>query len=225
MSVSWQPIVPGTFFLHKVLSEAFLTRWENTNSAQRALGSASGLGAHALVPVEVCIQIDRVALVAGFVLVAVLALLNQMVVERRYFYDLFTLPACRQHWALFPVVNVDGLLIEIIVESAAEVANFFVELLLTVVLLLLVLRFIHVVVIAVTISCSSWLLLLVLIHLRLLLLHRRSALLGRSLLNLSFLARALCTSHGAARVDVRLDNFLSLFIRCLCLEVTTANLS
>ena len=41
---------------------------------------------------------------------------------------MLTLPASRQHRALFPVVDVDRLLVEVLVVLPAEVARFLVEL-------------------------------------------------------------------------------------------------
>ena len=57
--------------------------------------------------IEVVILEYSVALVTEFIVVAVLTLLNQVIIEGRYLYDLLTLPAGRKHRALFPVMDID----------------------------------------------------------------------------------------------------------------------
>ena len=55
-----------------------------------------------------------------------LALFDQVFGESVSFNYLFTFPACRQHWALLPVMNVNRFCIKVFIESATEVADLFV---------------------------------------------------------------------------------------------------
>lgn len=58
-----------------------------------------------------------------FILFSILALLNQMFVESRDLYDLLALPARSQHRALLPVVDINRLLVEVLIETTTEVAD------------------------------------------------------------------------------------------------------
>ena len=81
----------------------------------------------ALVPVEILILKHCAALVAVFVLLPVLTLVQQMVVQGLDLNDLLTLPAGREHGALLPVVDVDRLLVEHLIVASAKVARFFIN--------------------------------------------------------------------------------------------------
>ena len=74
------------------------------------------------MPVEVGLREDCVALVALLVLIAVLALLDEVLVERLDLNDLLALPASREHRALFPVVDIDRVFGEVGVILSAEIA-------------------------------------------------------------------------------------------------------
>ena len=50
-----------------------------------------------------------------------------MVVQRRDLDDFVTLPACREHGTLPPVMDINRLCIEHLVIAAAVLANFFVD--------------------------------------------------------------------------------------------------
>jgi hypothetical protein len=92
-------------------------------STERTLLSARWFRSYTLVVVKVFSQHNLLALVVHFVLIRVLALLNQMLVQLRNFYNLFTLPACRQHRTLLPIVKIDWLRIKWFIVSIAKVAN------------------------------------------------------------------------------------------------------
>ena len=83
--------------------------------------------------VEVLLQKHLLTLVTEFVLVSVLALINEMVIQARDLNDLLTLPASHQHGALSPVVNIYRILVEILVISVTEVANLLIHLCLCVI--------------------------------------------------------------------------------------------
>ena len=73
--------------------------------------------------VEVLLQKHLLTLVTEFVLVSVLALINEMVIQARDLNDLLTLPTSHQHGALSPVMNIYRILVEILVISVTEVTN------------------------------------------------------------------------------------------------------
>ena len=155
--------------------------------------------------VEVGIQEHGVALVAVLVLLPILALFNQVVVQRGNLDHLLTLPARRQHRALFPVVNIDGLLVEVLIEVAAEVACPIIHLFLAVAILGILVVLVN------------------LLHL--LLLSGHLLLLASYLLLLSTtlcfgLDGFCCATFGSSWIDVSLDNrFLALLGRRLILVV------
>ena len=61
---------------------------------------------HVLMSVELVQVIGNFACVAELVVVGVLALSSQVVVQGGNLNDLLALPACNQHGALAPVVNI-----------------------------------------------------------------------------------------------------------------------
>ena len=126
-SVSWQSVVAGALLLDEMMTEAFLVGWEYTYRAERALCGAIGLRSDTLVAIEVRLQEYTVALVAKTIPVSVLALLNEVLIERLDFNDLLTLPASGQHRTLFPVVYIDGFFVEVLIVLAAEIAYFFIH--------------------------------------------------------------------------------------------------
>lgn len=78
------------------------------------------------MPWEVFFKQNCNALLAILVLLWVLTLFNQVLIKRRYLYNLLAFPASRQHWALFPIVDIDWLLIEILIKLATKVAHVFI---------------------------------------------------------------------------------------------------
>ena len=72
---------------------------------------------------KVFLEEDGDALLALFVLLSVLAFLDQVLVQTLDFHDLLALPACSQHRAFLPVVDINRLLIKVLVEPTAEVAD------------------------------------------------------------------------------------------------------
>lgn len=166
--------------------------------------------------VEVGVLVDRVALVAVFILVAVLALLDQVVVQGRYFDNLFALPAGGQHRALFPVMDVDRLFVKVFVVKAAEVAGFILQLLLLTVVLL--------------VHCSgacpsSSILTIVLVWtqslLFVLLLISWSLVVWR--LRLCLVA-FVCSALSSTGIDIGRNHFFALWSGSLGVEVSTSNL-
>ena len=78
----------------------------------------------ALMPVEILSLKHCAALVAVFVLLPVLTLVQQMVVQSLDLNYLLTLPAGREHGAFLPVVDVDRLLVEHLIVASAKVTGF-----------------------------------------------------------------------------------------------------
>ena len=101
-----------------------LVRREDTYSAQWALDSAVWLRSDALTTIEVLLEEHIATYLILLVLVSVLALCDQMFVERGNLDDLLTLPACGEHGTLFPVMDVNRLFIKVLVVCAAKIADF-----------------------------------------------------------------------------------------------------
>ena len=75
--------------------ESVLIRRIDAYCAQGALQGPIWRRFHARMPIEVGLREDRVALVALFVLLAILTLVDEMLIQRLDLYHLLTLPACR----------------------------------------------------------------------------------------------------------------------------------
>ena len=77
--------------------------------------------------IKVFILEHSVALITVLVLRTILTLLKQVVIQTLDLDDLFTLPTCRQHWALFPIVDINRFFVEVLIILSTEVAAFFVN--------------------------------------------------------------------------------------------------
>lgn len=97
--------------------------WKDNRSAEWTLGGTRWLWFQAVVPGVVFLEQHSDALGTLFILFSILALFNQMFVEGRDLYDLLALPARSQHRALLPVVDINRLLVEVLIETTTEVAN------------------------------------------------------------------------------------------------------
>lgn len=75
------------------------------------------------MPVELLLEEDGLAGVVVLVLVHLVALLQQMFLNLLDLDHLVAFPASGEHRTLFPVVDVQGLLVEARVLSATEVAD------------------------------------------------------------------------------------------------------
>ena len=92
------------------------------------------------MPVKVFILEHSVAFLAVLVLLTILTLVKKMIIQTSDLDDLLALPARRQHRALFPVVNINRFLVEILIILSAEVATFLVHGLVIVIIILLLLH-------------------------------------------------------------------------------------
>lgn len=123
-----------------------------------------------------------------------------MVVHPSNLYHLFALPARGQHWALFPVMNVDGIFIEILIVLSAEITRVLVQILRPILLRCLTrVRNICRPIVVVRTHCLRIVLLL-----RCCLLSSRSLTFGLGAFN--------WTASGPTWVDISLDHFLSLLL-------------
>jgi len=75
---------------------------------------------------KVLFEQHRLAFSTLFVLVCVLTLFTKMLIQGVHLNDLLTLPTGGKHWAILPVVNVDRLLVKVLVEASAEIADLFI---------------------------------------------------------------------------------------------------
>ena len=185
-----------------MVTESFLIWREDADCAQRALDSSSWLRFDALMPVEVVVLEDGVTLVTVLVIVSILALIDQMIVQGRNLDDLLTLPASCEHRALLPIVDINGLFVEVLVVLTAEVADFFIDFL-TVTIICLIVTFIR--------RLSLRILLKIGFHLLvdwILLLSGRSLILFDTASFISCTSIS-CSTSGSPRVDICLNNFLS----------------
>lgn len=95
--------------------------------AKFALCSTYRLWFLALVLLHSCNLNWHAALGMQLILALVLAFVEQMVRVRLNFNDLLALFAAMQHGTVLPVVNIDVLGIEVLVEASAEVAKMVVK--------------------------------------------------------------------------------------------------
>ena len=90
--------------------------------------------------VKVFILEHGVAFIAVLVLLTILTLVKKMIIQTSDLNDLLALPACRQHRALFPVVDINRFLVEILIILPTEVATFLIHGLVIVIIILLLLH-------------------------------------------------------------------------------------
>ena len=185
-----------------MVAESFLVWWEDANRAKRAFDSTSRLRLGALVAVEVIILEDWIAFVTLFIVVTILALLNEMFIKRGDLNDLLALPARCQHRTFLPVMDINWLFIEVLIVHATEIANFFVNLLsISIVTLIILIIFL-----LSWLLLSSWLVLLEVLLVFILLLGSLSI----------YLSRCFClwcsrsvwnwATFCAFRIDICLNN-------------------
>jgi len=110
-----------------MLAEAVLVWREDTASAKRTLQCSWWMRPYTLVAIKVTLEENWATFITLFVLVAVLALLDQVFIEGTNLNDLLAFPACRQHRARLPIVDIDWLFIKILVVCSTEVAAFLVN--------------------------------------------------------------------------------------------------
>ena len=154
------------------------------------------------MPVEVVACEDGVALVAVFVVVSILALVDQMIVQGRNLDDLLTLPASCEHGTFLPIVDINGLFVEVLIVLTAEVADFFID-------------FLAVTIICLIVPLIRRLSLRIMLNIGFeLLVYRKLLLSGSRLILFGTSTFVSCTAiswsaFGTPRVDICLDNFLS----------------
>lgn len=119
----WQPVVARTPIRQNVLLPACSRVREHTHVAKRTLRRTRRLRSHVLMAWELLAQEHNLAFVALLVLVRILTFLDQVLVHLRDLDYLLALPARRQHGTLLPVMDIDRLLVEVLVERPAEIAN------------------------------------------------------------------------------------------------------
>ena len=110
-----------------MLFEAVLVRWEDTYRAKWAFSRPVWLWSDALVPHIVLVFEDCAAFAAVFVLFAIDALVEQVVVQRLDLDDLLALPACGEHGTLPPIVDIDRLCVKCFVILATELADLLID--------------------------------------------------------------------------------------------------
>ena len=99
---------------------AVLIRWIDALLAQLTLHCALWLGPYALMRREILDPVHALALGAQLVFSTLFALLEEVLVQVGDLYDLPALPALREHRTLLPVVDVQGLLVEALVETPTK---------------------------------------------------------------------------------------------------------
>ena len=104
-----------------LLPAIFVIR-KDSLSAEWASCSAVWFWPHAFMTFELFHQENWLAPRVEFILTHLRTFFQKMVFNMLHLYHLVTLPACRQHRALLPVVNVKGLLVKWRVVSITKVA-------------------------------------------------------------------------------------------------------
>jgi len=102
------------------------TFWENTHRAKRTFSRACWFRSWALMSWEIFFKQNLLAFGTILVLIRVLALFDKMFVHALDLNHLFALPAGSEHRTLFPIVDVDGLLVKIFIIHSTEITHFFV---------------------------------------------------------------------------------------------------
>jgi hypothetical protein len=177
--------------------------------------------------VEIFFQEHRLALWTLFVFCLVLAFCKEMLLQSFNLNDLFTFPACSKHRAIFPIVDVYGVFVEIWVNFVTKIALLgrYTNLFLTIIVLLL-LVLIRTVVIVLLFRLLSLVLLVILPFMfrTFFLLNEGSLSLIHSFLSDIFLLVGLFITSG---VNIRLnwDATLPVSILVVLSAFTTVNFS
>ena len=106
-----------------MLLPAIFIIWEHSLCAEWASSCSVWLWFLAIMSLKLLHKEHRFASGMEFVLTHLWTLLKEMVLDVLHLNYLVTLPACGEHWAFLPVVDVERLLVESRVMCSAEVAR------------------------------------------------------------------------------------------------------